>query len=254
MRNRPFVTQILFMVVLWMVLPTWLHKPFGALAFESSHNQEIAKLKPVPNQPASGPPSQWIPRGPGGGGALFAPSFSPHNPNELFISCDMSEVFHSANLGVTWDLSDFRQIQGNRESQVRFTSNPAILYALDYTGDVVTPSKSTDGGATWNRLSSDPTFGESYSLFADPNNSTNLIVSDYSHIYLSTDGGSTFAQKFSTSSGNGCFVAGAFFDGSSIYAGTNLGLLVSVSAGPFTTASVGGIPSSQSMVSFAGSK
>jgi BACON domain-containing protein/all-beta uncharacterized protein len=254
MRNRRCVTQILLMVVLGVVLPTCLHTSFGGLAFESSHSQEIARVKLVPNQPASGPPSQWIPRGPGGGGALFAPSFSPHNPNELFISCDMSEVFHSTNLGVTWELADFRQIQGNRESQVRFTSNPAFLYALDYTGDVVTPTKSTDGGATWHRLSSDPTFGESYSLFADPNNTTNLIVSDYSHIYLSTDGGTTFAQKFSTSSGNGCFVAGAFFDGSSIYAGTNLGLLVSVSAGVFTTASVGGIPSNQAMVSFAGSK
>ncbi|HVG17943.1 MAG TPA: hypothetical protein VNI02_02755, partial [Blastocatellia bacterium] len=29
------------------------------------------------------PPSQWTPRGAGGGGALFAPSFSPHNANEV---------------------------------------------------------------------------------------------------------------------------------------------------------------------------
>src|SRR5262245_27652950 len=88
------------------------------------------------------PPSQWLPRGPGGGGALFAPSFSPHNANELYISCDMSELFHSTNLGVSWELTDFRQIQGNRESQVRFTSIPSILYALDYTSDLTTPSKS----------------------------------------------------------------------------------------------------------------
>ena len=93
------------------------------------------------------PPSQWLPRGPGGGGALFAPSFSPHNPNEIYISCDMSEVFHSTNLGASWDMQDFRQIQGNRESQVRFTSNPSIIFAIDYTGDLARPSKSTDGGA-----------------------------------------------------------------------------------------------------------
>ncbi len=166
----------------------------------------------------------------------------------------MSEVFHSTNLGASWELFDFRQIQGNRESQVRFTSNPSILYALDYTGDLVTPSKSTDGGLTWQRLSNDPTFGGAYSLFADPNSASNLIVSDYSHLYSSTDGGNSFGLKFSTTSGNGCFVAGAFFDGGKIYAGTNLGLLVSTNGGTFASAGVGGIPAADAMVSFAGSK
>ena len=200
------------------------------------------------------PPSQWLPRGPGGGGALFAPSFSPHNPNELYISCDMSEVFRSTNLGSSWEMQDFRQIQGNRESQVRFTNNPSISFAIDYTGDLARPSKSIDGGVTWNRLANDPTSGEAYTLFADPNSATKLIVSDYSRIYLSTDGGSTFSQKFSTSSGSGCFVAGAFFDGNTIYAGTNQGLLVSTNGGAFTAASVGGIPAAEAMVSFAGAK
>jgi photosystem II stability/assembly factor-like uncharacterized protein len=199
-------------------------------------------------------PSQWLPRGPGGGGALFAPSFSPHNANEIYITCDMSEVFHSTSLGAAWDLMDFRQIQGNRESQVRFTNNPLILYALDYTGDSPAPSKSTDGGLTWHRLTSDPTSGGAYSLFADPNSATRLIVSDYSHLYLSTDGGATFGSKFSASSGSGCFVAGAFFDGGNVYAGTNQGLLVSANGGAFAASSAGGIPAGQSMVSFAGAK
>src|SRR5262245_6996876 len=87
------------------------------------------------------PPTQWLPRGPGGGGALFAPSFSPHNPNELYIACDMSELFHTTNLGAAWDMVDFRQIQGNRQTVVRFTSDPAILYSIDHSGDLATPSK-----------------------------------------------------------------------------------------------------------------
>src|SRR5262245_43590165 len=199
------------------------------------------------------PPSQWLSRGPGGGGALFAPSFSPFNPNELYISCDMSEVFHTTNLGTSWDLYDFRQIQGNRESQMRFTNNPLIIFSIDYTNDAATPTKSTDAGLTWHRLSADPTSGEAYTVFTDPNGSTRLIVSDYSHIYLSTDGGNTFAQKFSTSSGSGCFVGGAFFDGNNIYAGTNQGLWTSTNNGTFT-ASAGGIPAAESIVSFAGAK
>jgi hypothetical protein len=117
-----------------------VHATSAVRAFQAAPSQTISGSKIIPLPPVGGPPSQWAPRGPGGGGALFAPSFSPHNQNELYISCDMSEVFHSTNLGASWELFDFRQIQGNRESQVRFTSNPSILYALDYTDDLVTPS------------------------------------------------------------------------------------------------------------------
>ncbi|MFP5262074.1 MAG: BACON domain-containing protein [Blastocatellia bacterium] len=208
---------------------------------------------------SAAPPSRWTPRGPGGGGALFAPSFSPHNANEVYLSCDMSELFHSTNLGGSWDLLDFRQIQGNRQSQVRFTSNPSVLYALDYTSiggaDSVTPSKSTDGGNTWRRLTSDPTFGGAYALFVDGNGTNNLILSDYSHVFFSSDGGASFSLKYTAAGANGCFVAGAFFDGASIYAGTSAGLLVSTNGGgTFALASASGIPSGEAIVSFAGAK
>ena len=253
-KHSPGLRHLFALAMSLGLLMASVHLTSTVRASQASPSQIISGSKIIPAPPVSGPPSQWAPRGPGGGGALFAPSFSPHNQNELFIACDMSEVFHSTNLGASWELFDFRQIQGNRESQVRFTSNPSILYALDYTGDLVTPSKSTDGGLTWRRLSNDPTFGGAYSLFADSNSASNLIVSDYSHLYSSTDGGNTFGLKFSTTSGNGCFVAGAFFDGGKIYAGTNLGLLVSTNGGTFLSAGVGGIPAADAMVSFAGSK
>src|SRR2546428_13944798 len=57
------------------------------------------------------PPSLWISRGPGGGGALFSPSFSPHNPNELYVACDLAGLYRSTDLGLSWSLVDFRQIQ-----------------------------------------------------------------------------------------------------------------------------------------------
>ena len=194
---------------------------------------------------SAAPPSEWLSRGPGGGGALFAPSFSPHNPNELYISCDMSELFHSTNLGQSWRMLNFRQIQGNRQTIVRFTNDPLIRYALDYTNiagaDLVTPSKSTDGGATWQRMSADPTGGEAYSLHVDPNNASNLIVSNYANIYFSSNGGASFQQKFTNASG--CYVAGAFFDGANIFVGTNAGLVFSINGGStFTTARRHGHP------------
>ncbi len=221
-------------------------------AYLQSDNTGLKNLAPTVGATA---PITWSSRGAGGGGALFAPSFSPHNANEIYISCDMSELFHTTNLGVSWAQEDFREIQANRESQVRFTSNPLVRYAIDYTGDLATPSRSTDGGATWTPLASDPTDGGAYALYVDSSSTSRVLVSDYSSLYFSSDGGNTFTQKFSTASGNGCFVAGAFFDGANIYVGTNLGLLVSANSGAsFAVASVGGIPAAQAIVSFAGAK
>ena len=207
------------------------------------------------------PPAQWSSRGPGGGGALFAPSFSPFNSGELFLACDMSEVFNTTNFGAAWSVADFRQIQGGRQSIAQFTANPLLLYSLDYTsiggGDTVTPTRSTDGGQTWQQLAGDPTGNGAFALFADPNATNRLLVSDYTQIYFSTNGGASFATVFSyaPASGNGCLVAGAFFDGTNIYVGTSAGLVVSTNGGAsFGLSSVGGVPSAQAMISFAGAK
>ena len=81
----------------------------------------------------------WTSAGPGGGGAFFSPSFSPFNSNELYTVSDMSGLYHSTNLGQSWTVADFRQIQGGIGSQVQFTSDPNILYTLDY-------SDTSDGG------------------------------------------------------------------------------------------------------------
>lgn len=61
---------------------------------------------------AAGVPIEWTPRGPGGGGALFAPCFNPHQPDELIVNCDMSQIFRTTDLGRHWETVDFRTIQG----------------------------------------------------------------------------------------------------------------------------------------------
>ncbi len=111
---------------------------------------------------------------------MFAPSFSPYNAGELYLACDMGELFHSTNFGAAWNVIDFRQVQAGRQSSVQFTSNPLVLYTIDLTGiggaNSMTPTKSGDGGLTWQRLTGDPTGGGAYALFVDPN-STNRLLS-----------------------------------------------------------------------------
>jgi hypothetical protein len=210
----------------------------------------------VPSAPAA-LPAQWVAKGPGGGGALFAPSFSPYSPGEMYLACDMGEVFHSTNYGTTWSVVDFWQIGGGRQAIVQFTSDPNVRYAIDLSNDAMTPTKSIDGGITWQQLAGDPTGGGAYALYADPGSTNRLIVSDYGDVYFSSDGGSNFDLKFTYSpDDSGCFVAGAFFDGANIYVGTGPGLLVSTNNGStFALSSVGGIDANnEAMFSFAGAK
>lgn len=204
-------------------------------------------------------PAQFSSRGPGGGGALFASSFNPTDPNEIYISCDMSEIFRTTDLGASWNIPDFRQIQSQKLAAVQFCNNN-IRYAIDGANvngsDLQRPSKSTDGGVTWTTLPSDPTGSGAYSIFADPNNSNIVVVSDYNTLYGSTNGGMTFTQKYHTNNNNaGLLLAGVFFDGNNIYVGTNEGVLLSIDGGAtFTKPNLTGIPAAEFIVSFTGAK
>lgn len=209
---------------------------------------------------ANAQPNAFVSRGPGGGGALFAASFNPANPNEVYVCCDMSEIFHTTDLGASWDFPDFRQLQSSKLAAVQFTNNGATQYAIDGTNingsDANRPTKSTDGGKTWTRLSSDPTSAGAYGIFVDQNNAQHILISDYNTLYGSTDGGTTFSQKYHTNNNNaGLHIAGTFFDGSNIYVGTNEGVLVSSNGGgSFTMASISGIGASEYIVGFCAAK
>ena len=146
-------------------------------------------------------PAQWSPRGAGGGGALFAPSFNPFSAGELYMACDMSEVFRSTNYGAGWITTDFGQIQGGRNAMVQFTSDPKVFYSIDYSGDVMTPTKSVNGGITWQHLASDPTARRGIRVVSQ----IRVLRTDHGfglyNLYCSTNGGANFASKFSAAGG-----------------------------------------------------
>ena len=71
---------------------------------------------------------------------LFCPGDQPANGADIWVSSDMSQLFHSTDTGGSWQTQDFRTIQGGHETRMLFTENPLIRYTLDYTD----PS----GGAT----------------------------------------------------------------------------------------------------------
>ena len=49
-------------------------------------------------------PDGWTRIGPGGGGAQYIPTISPHDPNTVLVRCDMTGAYLSRNGGDTWGM------------------------------------------------------------------------------------------------------------------------------------------------------
>ncbi len=202
----------------------------------------------------------WQPRGPGGGGSLFAPSINPLNANEISISSDVGELFRSVDGGASWRDLDFRQLQGGTISRVQFTSDPLVRYVLDATSvngkELSTAARSNDGGLTWEHLADPTTIGDLLTLTVDVAHPARLLVTDYNRLWVSQDSGQTWTLKFdvTNSSSSGLRISGSFFDGNSITLGTNLGLLQSSDGGESFALSSIQVPKGEAILSFAGAK
>ncbi|MES2629230.1 MAG: hypothetical protein V4616_09720 [Bacteroidota bacterium] len=206
-------------------------------------------------------PSQWTSHGVGGGGALFAPSINPADHAEFYVACDMSELFHTRNFGNSYQTEDFKKIQGGAHAEVQFSKVTGTMYSIDHTsgapGYVPVPVKTTNGGQSWSPLPGNPDNSEEiYSIHTDYNNPDRVLIAQYGSLFFSSNGGITFTNiRNAANSGSGLHIAGAFFDGNTIYVGTNDGLLVSTNGGStFSMSSITGIPAAQGMFSFAGAK
>ncbi|HSU58645.1 MAG TPA: hypothetical protein VLI55_04970 [Bryobacteraceae bacterium] len=90
----------------------------------------------------AGRPGDFQIIGPGGGGAMFNPTVSPHDENTVLVSCDMTGAYITHDGGRSWRMFNLR-------GTVRFFAfdpvNPKTLYAY-----VTGLWRSTDDGETWN--------------------------------------------------------------------------------------------------------
>ncbi len=199
-------------------------------------------------------PVSWQSRGIGGGGALFSPSINPANTSEIYIACDMTEVFHTLNAGASWETTPFNSLRSVPSSKIAFTSNNNVRYALnsDFYTETNFPVKSSNGGLTWFPIN-DPTGGDCYSIFADDNAFKKIVLASYDKIYFSNNGGVSFTQIYTNMGSGAAHIGGVFFEGNNIYIGAAKNLIVSTDNGAnFTSYTLNGLPAGRGIVSFTG--
>jgi photosystem II stability/assembly factor-like uncharacterized protein len=153
--------------------------------------------------------------GPGGGGAMFNPTISPHDKNTVLVSCDMTGAYITHDGGQSWRMFNLR-------GTVRFFTfdpiDPKTMYAK-----VTGLWRSTDGGGTWRlvypspaavrgvRMDSDHAdesivadpdpLGDITALAIDPADSRTLYVTAASTrqaaLFVSQDFGKTWSREAS---------------------------------------------------------
>jgi len=110
----------------------------------------------------------WTRLGPGGGGSMFHPAVSPHDPNLAVLNCDMTGAYITKDGGVSWREFNLRTTVG------AFAFDPVDANVLYAGSDGV--FRSDDRGQTW-RL-----------VFPNPETAQDRMVGDHAdHYFLSTD-------------------------------------------------------------------
>ncbi|HYK89810.1 MAG TPA: hypothetical protein VE398_13615 [Acidobacteriota bacterium] len=96
-----------------------------------------------PGSPAAAPRlDAWKVLGPGGGGAQFLPTVSPHNPKCVLVACDMTGAYISQDGGDSWRMFNLR-------APVRFFVFDPVDSQVIYAASAGL-WRSEDAGRTWN--------------------------------------------------------------------------------------------------------
>jgi len=153
--------------------------------------------------------------GPGGGGAMFHPTVSPHDPNTVLVSCDMTGSYITHDAGKSWRMFNLR---GVVQFFVFDPLDRKVIYAQSNG-----LWRSRDEGVSWNliypqpssvkgiKMSSDHSdeelivepdpLGKITAMAVDPSDSKIFYVAA-SHrgsgafaLYISRDGGQNWAKE-----------------------------------------------------------
>jgi photosystem II stability/assembly factor-like uncharacterized protein len=150
---------------------------------------------------------RWRIIGPGGGGALFHPTVSPHDPRTALIACDMTGSHITTDAGGRWRIFN---LGAGAEFFLFDPLDPRVIYAK--AGGAL--FRSADGGSTWTRffpraiekitmgndhagqtlhVASGPR-GNTRAMAIDPGDSGRLYLVIDSALWTSSDAGATWTK------------------------------------------------------------
>jgi photosystem II stability/assembly factor-like uncharacterized protein len=135
-RTKPVIVFSIFFGILIMSGSLPACKPIKG-------NAGIEKAKNAKNMNDS-----WSIMGYGGGGAMFNPCVSPHDPYYSYVACDMSQSFVTYNGGESWRMMSLR-------GMVKFFVFDPIDTNTVYANSICL-LRSTDKGKKWNVIYPDP--------------------------------------------------------------------------------------------------
>jgi photosystem II stability/assembly factor-like uncharacterized protein len=108
--------------------------------------------------------------GPGGGGAMFHPTISPHDPNTVLVACDMTGAYITHDGGRNWRMLNLRDV-------VHFFAFDPIDPKTMYAG-TRNLWRSTDAGETWKLIYPKPSTIQGIRMNSDHSDETVLAKPD----------------------------------------------------------------------------
>src|ERR1051326_3582350 len=150
-----------------------------------------------------------VPANGGGAGRLNCIAFDPNNSNIILVGAACGGLWKSVDGGQTWNVSGTDLLPSLSISDIVIDpSNAQVMYVMtgdkygihtglftrgQYSAGIL---KSTDGGQTWNQTGMNYTLDNKIilqRLIVNPSNTQILFCASLSGLYVSNDGGATWA-------------------------------------------------------------
>jgi photosystem II stability/assembly factor-like uncharacterized protein len=198
---------------------------------------------------------QWTSVGLGGGGQMLAPAVSPHDPNLILVSCDMSQLLRTADGGKSWRIVDWHQILHSAALAPAFhPKDPNVVYAFGRQGTnpEATLLESRDKGLTWHPFVKTAPWGTKpvVRLCIDRDDPAFMLAGTPDAAYRSTDGGKTWSACDGVAERSVGFFIDSAVGRKACFAATSAGVYRSEDLGKTWSAKNAGLPGD--IVSFAG--
>jgi hypothetical protein len=208
-------------------------------------------------------PTQFYPSGVSGGGYVLNVAVNPENSSQLLLGCDMMGLYRTTNKGSSWQMVPSGNFNAYRRAELQYAGSGAAqrVYGIrlhSWKSKRTGPAYSNDGGQTWQwiGLPRPSTDGDAYyGLAVDPagasHSTQRMVVDDYRSIWCSANGGTswTLVTEYPGPNAPGypdsIRLAGAYWNGNTVYVGTSLGVYVSTAngvAGSWSSYTMAGAP------------